>query len=566
MVDPGPHPHVPGSLPAAPLSRGQLDRIRALGSVQEVRAGSVLFAAGDPSYDLFVLLDGVAQVVDRRLGAGEVVLAAYGSREFLGEIGMLLSEPARFTAVMAADGSVLRIPLPQVQALMANDVELSDVLLHAFLLRRAALVRRGVGVTLVGSRYDARTRLLTKFFARSRTAVNWIDLEVHREAEAVLARLEVPVGDLPIVLVPGRPMMRNPSRAELAGALGLGTPPDTPQRSVCDLLVIGGGPAGLAAAVYGASEGLDTILIDAGAFGGQAGTSSRIENYLGFPAGLSGAELTTRAVLQAGKFGAVLRNNVRATSLTSHPDVHEVTCDDGSAIAAANVIIATGADYRELPLADGKQWEGSGVYYAATFAEARFCEDQPVAVIGGANSAGQAAMFLARTAREVHLLVRGDDLEHSMSRYLIDAVASEPRITVHLRTEAVEAAGEGAISQLRIAERGSGERDAGERDAGDQRWLPVCAVFVFIGAAPCTDWLDDQLARDRSGFLLTGRDLEHLPAESRAPFPYETSRPGVFAIGDVRGASVKRVAAAVGEGSAAVRMVFEQRQADRAEL
>ena len=383
-----------------------------------------------------------------------------------------------------------------------------------------------------------------------------MDLEDQPEAEALLRELRTPVADLPIVLVPGRPLLRNPQAADLAAEFGeLAADPGVEQ-DVCDLLVVGGGPGGMAAAVYGASEGLDTALLDMAAFGGQAGTSSRIENYLGFPAGLSGAELAARGTLQAGKFGVQMHRNARATALGSENGVHTVTCSDGRVFRAQDVIIATGAHYRRLSVPGIEQWEGDGVYYEATVAEARYCAARPVAVIGGANSAGQAAMFLSRTSDPVYLLVRGQDLEHSMSRYLIDAITANPKIRVLLRTEAVGVNADASISGLRIV----------NRETGAVSDLELGAVFVFIGATPCTEWLDDQLAMDDKGFLLTGHDLDATQHRTRHPLTFETSAPGVFCIGDARSGSVKRVAAAVGEGSAAVRLVFERRAADGAQV
>jgi thioredoxin reductase (NADPH) len=545
-----------GSVPPAPLSEDQMRQLRALGSEVRAEAGMVLFTPGEPGYDLFVVVEGSAQIVDETPGANQRVVADYGPGEFLGEIGMLLGEPVRLGGVMAESGRVLRVPIDAVRALMADNAELSDTILHAFLVRRAALVRRGVGVTLVGSRYDPHTRSLTEFFARNRIALRWIDLEADRSAEELLKTMAVPVEDLPMVLIPGRAALRRPDLSELAAALGTSSPQTTPEPGLCDLVVVGGGPAGLAAAVYGGSEGLSTTLVDAIGFGGQAGTSSRIENYLGFPAGVSGAELTARAVIQAQKFDVTLRGSLRAAALASHDGIHEITCEDGTVVTAKSLIIATGARYRTLPIQGREKWEGSGIYYAATHAESRFCDNAAVAVIGGANSAGQAAMFLARNARVVHVLVRGADLEHSMSRYLIDAITSNPKIKVHLRTEAVSTVGDQALSGLTVV----------RRDTGEQSGLHASAVFIFIGATPCTDWLAGQLATDAHDFLLTGGDLPDFPSLGRHPFTYETSRPGVFAIGDVRSGSVKRVAAAVGEGSAAVRMVFEQLKVDRAEI
>ncbi|MGW4393268.1 FAD-dependent oxidoreductase [Streptomyces sp. NPDC004685] len=543
----------PALTPVALLALEQLERLGAVGSKHVTAAGDVLFAAGDASYDFFVVLDGSADIVERLGEATERVVASYGPGEFLGEIGMLTGERARLAGVMRSAGRVLRVPLRQIQVLMAQDTDLSDFVLRTFLERRANLLRKGAGLTLVGSRYDPRCRALLQSFSRNRTAVNWLDLEAQPEAEALLQELRVPVTDLPIVLVPGRPMLRNPQPADIAAEFG--EPPtevDDDDRDVCDLLVVGGGPGGLAAAVYGASEGLQTALLDTAAFGGQAGTSSRIENYLGFPAGLSGAELAARGTVQAAKFGVRLHRNAHAVAFAGRTGRHQITCDDGRVFSARDVIIATGAEYRRLTVPGAEAWEGSGVHYAATVAEAQSCLGHPVAVIGGANSAGQAAMFLSRTSDPVHLLVRGQDLEHSMSRYLLDAVVANPKIRVWLRTEAVALDAGSAVTALDVVDRPTGRRSR----------LEVGAVFVFIGATPCTDWLGGRLATDRDGFLLTGHDLDDAWKADRAPLSFETSEPGVFCVGDARSGSVKRVATAVGEGSAAVRLIFERRRLD----
>ncbi|MCX5442727.1 FAD-dependent oxidoreductase [Streptomyces sp. NBC_00056] len=543
----------PAWTPVALLALEQLERLGAVGSKHATAAGDVLFAAGDASYDFFVVLDGSADIVERLGEVTERVVASYGPGEFLGEIGMLTGERSRLAGVMRSAGRVLRVPLRQIQMLMAQDTALSDFVLRTFLERRANLLRKGAGLTLVGSRYDPRCRALLQSFSRNRTAVHWLDLEEQPEAEALLQELRVPVTDLPIVLVPGRPMLRNPQPADIAAEFG--EPPtevDDDDRDVCDLLVVGGGPGGLAAAVYGASEGLQTALLDAAAFGGQAGTSSRIENYLGFPAGLSGAELAARGTVQAAKFGVRLHRNARAVAFAARTGRHQVTCDDGRVFSGRDVIIATGAEYRRLAVPGAEAWEGSGVHYAATVAEAQSCLGHPVAVIGGANSAGQAAMFLSRTSDPVHLLVRGQDLEHSMSRYLLDAVVANPKIRVWLRTEAVSLDAGSAVTALDVVDRPTGRRSR----------LEVGAVFVFIGATPCTGWLGGRLATDRDGFLLTGHDLADTWKADRAPLSFETSEPGVFCVGDARSGSVKRVATAVGEGSAAVRLIFERRRLD----
>jgi len=388
--------------------------------------------------------------------------------------------------------------------------------------------------------------------ARNRLPSRWLDLESSPEAEALLRDLNVPVVELPIVIVQGDTLLRNPSSHALLDAVGLTEPHEDDLTEVCDLLVIGGGPAGLAAAVYGASEGMATTLAEDTALGGQAGTSSRIENYLGFPAGLSGEELAARAVLQAHKFGARIKLASSAVALSLRGNVHEVRFADGETVRAQSVIIATGARYNRLPLDRLSEFEGVGVYYAATQMEAEACARGPVVIVGGGNSAGQAALFLARTCTAVRLVIRAESLESSMSRYLIDQIQRHSQIEVSPRTEVVALVGSHELEGVEL------------RDSGSQAVsvLPICGLFVFIGAKPSTQWIDGQLAEDDRGFLLTGSDVPVASLEgTHPPLFLETSRPGIFCVGDVRSRSVKRVAAAIGEGSMAVRFVFERLQA-----
>jgi thioredoxin reductase (NADPH) len=518
-----------------------------------VGAGDVLFAAGDLTYDLFVVLAGEVRLVERHGQPGETVITAYGRSQFLGEIGLLTGQRAYLSAVAGTAGRVLRVPVQQVQVIMAQEPGLSELILRTFLLRHSILTGRGSGLTLIGSRFDAGTRRLLEVLARNRLTYKWLELEGSPDAEAMLRELDVPVGDLPIVVVPGGPLLRNPGSRELLDALGLSGPGDTDLPGVCDLLVVGAGPGGLAAAVYGASEGMATVLAEDTALGGQAGTSSRIENLLGFPAGLSGEELAARAALQAQKFGVSIKQAARAVSLSSQADVHRVGFDDGDAVTAKSVIIATGARYNRLPLDRLAEFEGVGVYYAATQMEAMACRAGPVAIVGGGNSAGQAAMFLSRTSAYVHLIIRGQTLETSMSRYLIDQIERDPRITVRPRTQVTTLLGTDELEGVELL-------DADRRQTSV---LAVRGLFVFIGAQPATGWLAGQLAEDAHGFLLTGRSIPEAQLEDRewAPLFLETSRPGVFAVGDVRSGSIKRVATAIGEGSMAVRLVFERLQA-----
>jgi thioredoxin reductase (NADPH) len=535
------------------LDAAQLAVLRRYGREHSMAPGDVLFAAGDVTYDLIVVLAGEARIVERHGQPAEMVITTYGPSQFLGEIGLLTGQRAYLSAVASTAGQVLRVPVEQVRVIMAQELGLSELILRTFLLRHSILTGRGTGLTLIGSRFDAGTRRLLEVLARNRLPSRWLELEGSSEAEAVLQELDVPVADLPIVVVPGGPLLRNPGSRELLDALGLSGPDDTDLPGVCDLLVVGAGPGGLAAAVYGASEGMATVLAEDTALGGQAGTSSRIENYLGFPAGLSGEELAARAALQAQKFGVRIKLGAKAVSLSSDSGVHQVRFDDGDEITSRAVIIATGARYNRLPLGRLAEFEGVGVYYAATQMEAQACRADPVAIVGGGNSAGQAALFLSRSSADVHVIIRGEALATSMSRYLIDQIERNSRITVTPRTRVTALLGKDQLEGVELLDTRRQQTSA----------LAVRGLFVFIGAEPSTGWLGGQLAEDARGFLLTGSNIPEaqLDDADRMPLFLETSRPGVFAVGDVRSGSVKRAATAIGEGSMAVRLVFERLQA-----
>jgi len=535
---------------SAPLDARQLDVLRKYGAEYDVRAGDVLYADGDQTLDLIVLIDCEVQIIEKRGQPGERLIVSFGPLEFLGEMPLLTGQRTWATAVVLTGGRVLRVPVERLRVVMAQELELSELLLRAFLVRHAIVTQLGTGLTLVGSRFHADTRRLLEVLARNRLSSTWLDLEQSAEAEAMLRNLDVPVADLPIVIVPGGTLLRNPSSRALLDALGMSGTTEHDLSGVCDLLVVGGGPGGLAAAVYGASEGLTTTLAEDTAFGGQAGTSSRIENYLGFPAGLSGEELAARAMLQAEKFGVRMKLASRAVSLSSDSNLHRVTFEDGEVITARSVIIATGARYNRLPLDRMAQFEGVGVYYAATQMEAQACGDGPVVIVGGGNSAGQAAMFLSRSCTQVHIVIRGSSLTASMSRYLIDEIERSLRITVIPHTQVTALVGQDQLEGVELVDSMRQETST----------LPVRGLFIFIGAKPSTEWLAGQLAEDKDGFLLTGKDvpISQLDDNSRTPLFLETSRPGIFCVGDVRSGSVKRVATAIGEGSMAVRLVFER--------
>jgi thioredoxin reductase (NADPH) len=543
-------PDQPGSRPL--LSKVQLGVLSGYGRPQQTSTGDVLFADGDETYDLIVVLEGEVDIVEHYGLETEVLITTYGTREFLGEMGLLTGQRAYLTAVASTAGRVLRIPVDQAHVVMTQELDLSELILRAFLVRHSRLTHRGSGLTLVGSRFDNDTRRLLEVMARNRLSSRWLELEGSPEAEELLRRLAVPSTDLPIVVVPGGPLLRNPTSRALLDALGLVHTHQVDRSDVCDLLVVGGGPAGLAAAVYGASEGMTTTLAEDTALGGQAGTSSRIENYLGFPAGLSGEELAARAVLQAQKFGVRIKLASRAIDLCSNGDSHQVRFEDDEIVTARSLIIATGAHYNRLPLDRLGDFEGVGVYYAATQMEAQACASGPVVIVGGGNSAGQAALFLAANRARVHLVIRATSLTSSMSRYLIDQILASPQIDVHSGTEVTALFGDRELEGVEL-------RSA---DGGGTATLPIGGLFVFIGARPNTLWLDGQLAEDEHGFLLTGADIPESALDgAQAPLLLETSRPGIFCVGDVRSQSVKRVATAIGEGSMAVRLVYERLQA-----
>jgi thioredoxin reductase (NADPH) len=535
------------------LGESQLTLLRRYGKAVEVLEGEILFADGDQTYDMIVVLEGGVEVVEHLGQTDERLIISYGPREFIGEMGLLTGQSVYLSAVATSDARLLRIPAPQVKTIISEEPDLSDLIIRAFLLRHTRVTNLGSGPVLVGSRFDVDTRRLLEVFARNRLSSRWLELESSPEAESLLLELDVSIAALPIVILPGGSVLHNPTNLELLNALGLVESPDEDQTGTCDLLVVGGGPAGLAAAVYGASEGLVTTLAEDTALGGQAGTSTRIENYLGFPAGLSGEELAARAVLQAEKFGVRIKQGASAAALTSSGDLHHVRFEDGETITANSVIIATGARYNRLNLDRLADFEGVGVYYAATQMEAKACAGGPVVIVGGGNSAGQAAIYLARSRSDVRVVVRAQSLANSMSRYLIEQIERDPHIRVSPLTEVTGLVGEKKLDGVRLRDNASQHESI----------VPACGLFVFIGAKPRTEWLDGQLAEDDRGFLLSGQDV---PANQRelvgiVPLALETSRAGIFCVGDVRSRSIKRVAAAVGEGSMAVRLVFDRLEA-----
>lgn len=545
-VPAGETPDVYGSYPR--LSELQLQALRPLGACRATAPGEVLFREGDRNCGFFVITAGRVAVVEAYGTPGERVISVHGPGRFLGELSMLTGEALLITAVVREAGEVLDIPTRQLREMVASDPALGDLILRAYVSRRSLLIGLGAGLRIIGSRFSADARRLRDFAARNRLPHRWIDLETDEWAERLMRQLSVPPGDTPVVILYGRNILRNPSNASLAAALGLPVP--ARREEVCDLVVVGAGPAGLATAVYAASEGLDTVVLDGLATGGQAGTTSRIENYLGFPSGISGAELAERAAIQAMKFGATLSIPAEATALAERKGYFEIATDTADLLLGRMIVLASGVRYRRLTVAGLDRLEGASVYYAASEVEAHLCRSDPVAIVGGGNSAGQAALFLAQHTPVVRLLVKGSGLTANMSRYLADQVRRHEHIETIMNCEVCALLGDGSLEAVVTADTISHKR----------RTFPARALFVFIGAEPHTGWLGGQIALDGNGFVLTGDDAARRRPEAAGPYPdgwalpLETSRPGVFAAGDVRSGSAKRIASAVGEGAMAVRM------------
>jgi thioredoxin reductase (NADPH) len=538
---------------SATLNEQELSELRPFAEERAVGAGDVLYSAGDLEYDFFVILEGEAEILRHGID-GDVVVVTHGPGRFLGELNFLTGQRAYLSARMSQAGRVLAVERPTLRQVMSSRPELSDKIFRAFVARRD-LLRAGEGASaihIIGSRYSPEAIALRAFANRSRLPHTWTDLEDEEDPAVLLASHGVVSDrDTPIVITPTG-TLRRPTPGEFAEALGM-TYRQIPD-SVCDLIVVGTGPAGLAASVYGASEGLDTISLDAVAAGGQAGTSSRIENYVGFPEGISGEELTQRAAIQAVRLGARLNAPCEVAGLRVEQEhgFHVIILGDGSEIPTRSVIVASGARYRRLAVDNLERFEGAGVYYAATDMEARICGGFDVIVVGGGNSAGQAAIFLSQNKCHVSIVIRRDSLEDTMSRYLVARIEANENIDVVTESEVRELAGNSHLSEVTIEHTPNGER----------RTLKCSGLFCFIGADPATEWLGNCVALDRSGFIITDRSLpDEIMAgpeyTARAPLPFETSLPGVFAVGDVRQGSLKRCAAAVGEGSSAVRSVHE---------
>jgi thioredoxin reductase (NADPH) len=533
------------------LTEQQLSRVAAHGRPRPTARGDVLVdRRGEKAAKFFAVLSGELQAFASAADA-ETIIVSYHRGQFSGEANMITGRPAMVQLRVTEPGEVIELDRHQLLGLIQTDADLGEILMRSFILRRLTLIARGLGdVVVIGSTHDAGTLRVKDFLARNGHPFHGVDLDRDSETQELLDRFGVSVADVPIVICRGDIVLRRPTNAEIADCLGFNEGID--QERIADLVVAGGGPAGLAAAVYGASEGLDVVVMESNVPGGQAGSSSRIENYLGFPSGISGLELAGRAYAQALKFGSHVMVATPVTNLACNGRYAVVT--GGSLrVQARTVLIATGAQYSKPSIDNLSAFEGVGVYYGATPMEAQLCIGEEVVIVGGGNSAGQAAVFLAQTAARVHILVRAATLSDTMSRYLIRRIEENPAIVLHTRTQIVALEGNGRLEQVswRTAEDGGTET------------LNIRHVFMMTGAVPNTRWLNGCVALDRNGFVKTGPDLspDDLAAATwllaRPPFLLETSRPGIFAVGDVRSGSLKRISSAVGEGASAVSFIHQ---------
>ena len=530
------------------LTEGQISRIRPLAKIRKVSVGDILFEPGQSDIPFFVLLSGSMEIVQPEL-RGESPIVNLEAGEFTGEITMISGRRCLVRGRVTAAGEFLEMSSQDVRTLVARDAELSEILMRAFILRRVELINRGQGnVILLGSRHSAPTLHLREFLTRNGHPHTYVDLDTDTSYQDLLDHFQVKLDQIPVVICNNQTVLRNPSIQDLARCLGLNS--HITASEVRDLVIVGAGPSGLAAAVYAASEGLDVLVIEAESPGGQAGSSSKIENYLGFPMGISGNELAGRAAAQAQKFGAKVLIANTVTRLNCERRPYELTVDCGQVIRARAVVIASGAQYNKPKIDNLAKFEGQGIYYGATYIEAQLCGKDDVIVVGGGNSAGQAAVYLSQMAGRVHMLVRSGRLSDTMSRYLIQRIEENPMISLHYRTEIVGLEGDTQLERVTWQDKNTGETSTHD----------IRHVFIMTGASPRSEWLKGCVMLDNKGFILTGRDLDPVAQEfkwtlSRAPQMLETSLPGVFAVGDVRAGNVKRVASAVGEGSISIYLV-----------
>ena len=532
------------------LTPAQISRIASYGHTRSVQPGEVLIEQGDTSMPFFVVITGEIEIV-RPFGAHETLITIHGNSEFTGDVNMLSSRKSLVRARASKLSELIELDHKDLRRLVQTDAELSDILMRAFILRRVEVIAAGVGdIVLVGSTHSAGTLRIKEFLMRNGHPYSYIDLDRDSDVQNLLDSFQILSSEIPVVIYRGQLVLRNPSNQQIADCLGFNEPID--QTQVSDLVVIGAGPSGLAAAVYGASEGLDVVVLETSSPGGQAGSSSKIENYLGFPTGISGQDLAGRAYVQAQKFGSKMLI-ARATGILCDRKPYIVQVEDGSRIPARTILISTGAQYRKLPLENLSKFEGAGVYYGATFVERQLCGGEEVIVVGGGNSAGQAAVFLAQTANRVHILVRSSSLASNMSRYLTRRIEGSPNIIVRPHTEIVALEGNNRLESVSWRNNQTGQTEQHN----------LRHIFVMTGADPNTSWLNGCISLDAKGSINTGPDLssENLSTAGwslkRQPYLLETSLPGVFAAGDVRSGSIKRVASAVGEGSTAISFVHK---------
>ncbi len=533
------------------LTPAQIKRIADHGVVRSIRPGEVLVEAGARVVPFFVITAGRVEAV-RPSGKGETLVTIHEPGQFTGEVNMLSGRPALVQSRVIESGEVIELNREQLLALVQTDSELGELIMRAFIVRRVELIAHGLGdVVLVGSNHCSGTLRVKEFLTRNGHPYSYIDLDRDADVQELLDRFHLTPADVPVLICRGETVLRNPTNQEIAACLGFNESID--QTRIRDLVIVGAGPAGLAAAVYAASEGLDVLVLETNAPGGQAGSSSKIENYLGFPTGISGQALAGRAYTQAQKFGAQVMITKDAKRLLCERKPYAIEIDADVRVLARTLIIATGATYRTPSLNGLSRFEGAGIYFGATFMEAQLCRGEEVVVVGGGNSAGQAAVYLAQTAKRVHMLVRASGLAESMSRYLIRRIEQNPAIVLRTKTEIAKLEGANHLEQVLWRDSQTGEIETHD----------IRHVFVMTGAIPATQWLVECVALDGKGFIKTGPDLSqedlvaaHWPL-ARPPRLLETSLPGVFAVGDVRGGNIKRVASAVGEGSIAISFVHQ---------
>jgi thioredoxin reductase (NADPH) len=521
------------------LGEEMVARIRSYGTEEQLDPGQRIFTRGDRDSDFFLVLEGAIEIFEEDDDDAVHVFTRYSERQFSGELTLFNEREILVSGRAGPASRAIRVKRGDFRRMLQSEPDIAEIVMRAFILRRVGLIRHSQGgAVLVGPGHSADTLRLQQFLSRNSYPLRLVDTERDAEAHGYLERFSLKHDELPVIVLPGHRVLRNPTLAVLADKLGLTEPFD--HATVFDLAVVGAGPAGLAAAVYAASEGLQTIVVEAMAPGGQAGTSSKIENYLGFPTGVSGMALAGRAQVQAQKFGARLAISRAVIGVDCELTPYQLRLDDSATIRARAIVIASGARYRKLDVPGFERFEGQGIYYAATAMEASLCRDAEVIVVGGGNSAGQAAVFLAGSVKHVHVLVRSAGLAATMSDYLVQRIAHASHITLHTHSEIVRLEGERGLDNVTWRDRRSGEETT----------KPVTAIFAMIGAEPNTAWVDGCLELDAQGFVVTGAK-----AGQGADSPYSTSRPGVYAVGDVRSGSVKRVASGVGEGSVVVQAV-----------